>query len=421
MEGAPRSVDYHDQVPLTRRQIYRRRRIVVFGGASLVLAAGFYLPLTLLAPLQAAEPQLAPLELIQPVPPVIDFPPYGAAGFGAVGYDGVLASSGSADALPIASIAKVVTALVVLEAHPLNPGEQGPTTTLSDQDVQHYSDMLALDGIVAPVYSGQTITQRAMLELALMASANNYAQSLAAWAFGSEAAYVDAAREWLQRHGMTGTTIVDATGIRPENTSTVADLIELGKLAVAHPVVAEIVATPAVELPDVGLVKNRNGLLGVDGIDGIKTGTLDASWACLLFAQDIAVADEVVTVVGVVLGGPDHDTINVAIRGMLAQADSGFQQVPLADPSHTIATVQTPWGDSARIVPAESASVVVWAGAPITVEPVLEPVHLGSRGEDVGQLTFTAGPKIVTVPLELDSDIEDPGPWWRLTNPALLF
>ncbi|MGX5680488.1 D-alanyl-D-alanine carboxypeptidase family protein [Schumannella luteola] len=408
-------------MPLTRRQIYRRRRIVVFGGAAAVLAAGFYLPLTLLAPLHETAPVVTTIEVETPGAPAIDFPPYGATGFGAVGYDGVLASAGTADPLPIASITKVVTALVVLEAHPLGPGEQGPTVTLGEQDVQFYADMLAQDGIVAPVSVGLQVSQRGMMDLALMASANNYAQSLATWAFGSEAAYVDAAREWLSRNGLTGTTIVDATGIQPSNTSTVADLVAIAKLAVASPVVSEIVATHATEVPGVGVVLNRNGLLGIDGIDGIKTGTLDESGACLLFAQDLVVEGETVTIVGVVLGGPDHDTINAAIRGMLAQADSGFQTLTLTVPDEVVATYETAWGDSATVVPAESTTVVTWTGTTVTTDVDVESVHLAKDGDDVGSLTFTVGAKTITVALELDGSIDDPGPWWRLTNPGQLF
>lgn len=392
----------------------------MFGGAGLALAAGFYLPYTLLAPVGETDAVVTEQSIPGAGAPAIDFPPYGAAALGAVGYEGVLASAGTQDPHPIASITKVITALVVLEAHPLALGEAGPTATFSAMDEQFYADMIAQDGIVAPVAAGQTMSQRNMLDLALMASANNYAQSLAAWAFGSEAAYVDAARDWLQRNGLTRTTVVDATGIQPGNTSTSADLIELAKLAIAHPVVAEIVATGTAEVPGVGLVTNRNGLLGVDGVDGIKTGTLDESGACLLFAQDFAVGAETVTVVGVVLGGPDHDTINAAIRGLLAQADSGFKEVTLATTLEPVGEYETAWGDSARAVPAETVTAVVWTGAVIEEDAVVEPVGLAESGTEVGSVTYTFGESTVTVPLTLDSDISDPGPWWRLLNPAAL-
>ncbi|HOT34998.1 MAG TPA: D-alanyl-D-alanine carboxypeptidase, partial [Rhodoglobus sp.] len=303
-------------MPLTRRQIYRRRRTVVFGGAAVALATAFYLPITLLAPLHDA----VPVELSVATPaveqPTLDFPEYGASGLGAIGYPGVLAQGGVTDPLPIASISKVVTALVVLDAKPLAPGESGPDLTFSSVDEDFYNEQVAQNGVVASVSAGQVMSQRNVMSLMLMASANNYAQSLAAWAFGSEAAYVDAARDWLARQGLTGTTIADATGINPANASTVPDLITLAKLAIADPVVSEIVGTANLEIPDIGLVENRNGLLGVDGIDGIKTGTLDEAGSCLLFSAEHTVGASTVTLVGVVLGGPDHSTINAAVRGL---------------------------------------------------------------------------------------------------------
>lgn len=400
--------------------MYRRRRLVVFGGGSLVLALAFFLPITLLAPLPETSATVAAPAAPALSAPAIAFPAYGASGIGAVGYDGVLASAGATTALPIASITKVVTALVVLEARPLAAGEPGPTITFGPADEQFYDDMVAQDGIVAPVANGVTISQRALLDVTLMASANNYAQSLAAWAFGSEAAYVEAAREWLLREGLTGTTIVDATGINPANTSTITDLVELAKRAVAHPMVSAIVATGAVDVAGIGSFTNRNLLLGVNGVDGIKTGTLDESGACLLFSQDIVVDGETITIVGAVLGGPDHPSLAATVNALLTQADSGFQRVELIAAGTPLATYTTVWGDEVTAVAMRSASIVTWTGATIDAELTTQPVRLGDAGDDVGDLTFTVADRIVVVDVELASPIEDPGPWWRLANPFRL-
>ncbi|NYF10680.1 D-alanyl-D-alanine carboxypeptidase (penicillin-binding protein 5/6) [Leifsonia sp. AK011] len=406
---------------LTKKQIYRRRRITVFTAAALVLAAGFYLPLTLLAPAPTSSAVVAPYSAIEPVTPVLSFPPYGAAGIGAVGYDGVLARSGTEDALPIASISKVVTALVVLDAHPLQPGEQGPSATFGPADEQFYAEQVAQDGIVAPVAVGQTMSERNMLDLALMASANNYAQSAAAWAFGSEAAYVEAAAAWLGENGLTGTTITDATGIQPTNTSTVTDLIALAKLALDNPVVAEIAATASVDIPGIGLVENRNGLLGIDGVDGIKTGTLDESGACLLFSADHMIAGETVTLVGVVLGGPDHDTINAAIRTLLAEVDQGFRSIDLATQGQVFGSYSTAWGDASNVVASEGSSMLAWSELPITADIAIGDIHLATAGTEVGSVRFTVGDRTAVVPLVVEESIDDPGPWWRLGNPGELF
>lgn len=408
-------------MPLTRRQIYRRRRIVVLGGGAVALASAFYLPVTLLAPLPELSAHPVAYEAPAPEQPVIDFPAYGASGIGAVGYEGVLASNGVTTPLPIASISKVVTALVVLDAHPLAPGESGPDIVFTDADVAFYEQQLADDGIVADVTPGQAISQLNLLTVMLMKSANNYGQTLAAWAFGSESAYVDAARGWLAAHGLTSTSINDATGMNPANTSTVSDLIALGKLALDNPVIATAVSTSTLDVPGLGVVDNRNGLLGIDGVDGIKTGTLDESGACLLFAADHVIGGENVTLVGVVLGGPDHPTINAAIQGLITQADAGFREVQLVADGQEFAEYDSPWGDEATAVAAESRSIVVWADTPVSVQVTTDDVRLATSGTRVGQLTFTIGNRTVVVPLELVGEIDDPGAWWRLTNPGELF
>ena len=408
-------------MPLTRRQIYRRRRITVFGGGLVVLATAFYLPLTLLAPVQATNARLEAYTPPAVVQPAVTFPDYGASGVGAVGYPGVLASAGTADPLPIASISKIITALVVLDAHPLAPGETGPDITFGEADQGFYDAQLADGGVVESVYPGMVMSQRNVMNVMLLESANNYAESLAAWGFGSEAAFVDAARAWLAEKGLAGTSIEEPTGVSPNNRSTVADLIELGKLALADPVVAEIVGTASMDVPEIGTITNRNELLGIDGVDGIKTGTLDEAGSCLLFAQDHAVGDQTITVVGVVLGGPDHDTIDAAIRSLLAEVDAGFREVQLTTAGDEFASYETPWGDAATAVAAESASIAIWSATPVTLDVALDPLHLANAGTDVGDLVFTVGTRTVTVDLELSATIDDPGPWWRLTNPAELF
>lgn len=408
-------------MPQIRRQIFVRRRIAVFTGAAVVLGTAFYLPLTLLAPLDAAElTEIAQAPAVTTAP-TIDFPTYGASGLGAIGFDGVLASAGTADALPIASISKVVTALVVLDTKPLAPDEAGPTITFTSVDEGFYAEQVANDGIVEAATAGTSISQRNMMDAMLMESANNYAQSLAAWAFGSEVAYVDAARVWLVAQGLTKTVINDASGINPGNVSTVADLITLAKLALADSTVSAIVATHVVEIAGIGTVANRNDLLGIDGIDGIKTGTLDEAGSCLLFSLDFAVGDQSVTLVGVVLGGPDHDTINAAIRGLLAQARAGFQIVPLTTTADRYATYTTVWGDAAAAVAASDVSALTWTGTPITSEVELDSITLKTKGAEVGDVTFTVGQQQYTVDLELDATLDDPGAWWRLTHPSELF
>ena len=408
-------------MPLTRRQVYLRRRLWVFGGGLVALASAFYLPLTLLAPVQDVVAQVSAFETRAAVQPPLTFPEYGASAIGAVGYPGVLASGGSVDALPIASISKVITALVILEAKPLAVGESGPDIVFGDADVQFYDAQVAQNGSVAPVYSGQVLTQRNAMNVMLVTSANNYAESLASWAFGSQQAFVQAATGWLERAGLASTAIVEPTGVSPGNVSTSDDLVELGRIALADPVVAEIVATSSIDIPELGIIENTNSLLGITGVDGVKTGTLDEAGSCLLFSQDYLVGDTTVTLVGVVLGGPDRETIDAAIQSLLAQADAGFQAVTLVEEGQQFATYDTEWGDESAAVAASTLSVVVWSATPITVVSSPEDVQLADAGAPVGSLRFTVGDRTLEVPLELSSTIDDPGALWRLSHPLELF
>jgi D-alanyl-D-alanine carboxypeptidase (penicillin-binding protein 5/6) len=406
---------------LNRRQIYRRRRIAVGAGILVVLTTFVYLPLTLLAPLQAAAVTVTTPEEPIPVVPALAFPGYGASAIGAVGYPGVLAQSGSPEALPMASISKVVTALVVLETHPLAAGESGPSATMSAADAALYGSYLAQNGTVSNVRAGMTFTERELLELSLIKSANNYTMSMVLWAFGSNDAYVAAARTWLSAHGLDRIVVNEPTGIDRSNVAPVDQLVELGKIALENPVIAEIVATQAATVPQVGELPNTNELLGISGVDGIKTGTLDDFGANLLFSADYTVGESTVTVVGVVLGGPNHDRIDADIVTLLATTVANFTEVEVAADAEAFASYAAIWGESVTAVAAGRVTLLTWAGAPVEVEVVTEEVRTGTAGEDVGDLRFTSGPKTAEIDLELATDLDDPGPWWRLTHPAELF
>jgi len=241
------------------------------------------------------------------------------------------------------------------------------------------------------------------------------------WAFGSEKAYLPIAREWLATHNLENTSLTDSTGFDSGNRASSADLVELGKLALANPVVSDIVGTKSEAVAHVGTIKNTNDLLNVPGVRGIKTGTTDDAGACLLFAIDYAVGDETITIVGVMLGGDTHPELNSRIKKLLKTVKSSFHEVQLSAKGQVFASYSTAWGDASDVVATEESSVVVWGETPVTALVSAEDVGVSVSGDDVGELTFAVGEQTVVVPLELSATIEDPGPWWRLTNPVELF
>ncbi len=189
--------------------------------------------------------------------------------------------------------------------------------------------------------------------------------------------------------------MTDSIGLNYQNTSTPSDLITLGRLALANPVVSTLVDTKTTTMPVVGTIKNTNGLLGKAGIDGIKTGTLAQS--SLLFSSRLVLGGHVVTLIGVVLDGPDHPTIDAAIHTLVKTARAGFHLVTLAKKGQSFASYQTIWGASANAVTTRSASVVVWGGTRVTSSTAARPIALGRKGAIIGSVSFTAGPQKLTV------------------------
>ncbi|MHA6695656.1 D-alanyl-D-alanine carboxypeptidase family protein [Homoserinimonas sp. A520] len=413
----------------TRR---RRRRFIITGSIVLVIAAmvGTYIPLTLLAPVTVSSAIREAVSVDLPDPATVVLPEVGASAIsiagaddfpGVAGVDGILAATGGNDPRPIASITKIVTALVILDAKPIGPTESGPMITFSKADAALYDQYYVKQASIWPMKSGSSMPLRDALQVMLVISATNYADAVSSWAFGSPANFRSAARTWLDANGFTGTTIVEPTGLDPRNLSTPTDLIAIGKLAMANPVLAEIVGTRSVAGADGRAGANTNDLLGVDGVNGIKTGTLDESGACLLFSAVIDVGHGVqLTVVGVVLGGDNHYQVDNAVRAMLGSVRGGFHEVPVLTKGQKLGSYSTPWGEEASVVAAEDASVFTWSDMPVSSAVTVDDVSTARSGSVVGSARFVSGEYFVKVPLELDGDIVGPDDWWRLTHPAEL-
>lgn len=282
---------------------------------------------TALAPTTAAAPsaETAPLQM----PPVEDvqfaWPAIGQAAVGSV-EDGLLARSSENEELrPTASIAKVITALAIMEKQPFELGQAGETYTITAEDIANMGAYVEQGGSVLPLLIGMELTQYQAMQRMLIASDNNMADILVERIFGSTETYVSYAHDMVQRMGLSRTNVADASGFSPDTVSTPSELVAIGIAALKNPVIAEIVAQPQAQLPDIGLITNTNQLLGVDGVIGIKTGTTNEAGSCLLFAARYAARDgQQVTIVGVVMGDTDHTSLFSDSGKLLASARQGF-------------------------------------------------------------------------------------------------
>src|SRR5262249_34278919 len=150
---------------------------------------------------------------------------------------------------PIASVAKVMTAYLVLRDHPLRPDEDGPTITLSDADVVDTEGRRRRQESVVPIAAGEQLSERQSLQALMLPSANNIAAVLARWDAGSVDRFVARMNATALSLGMIHTRYTDPSGFEDATVSTAADQVRLVDRATRLPVFASIVATPSATLP----------------------------------------------------------------------------------------------------------------------------------------------------------------------------
>jgi D-alanyl-D-alanine carboxypeptidase (penicillin-binding protein 5/6) len=257
------------------------------------------------------------------------WPADGQAAFVKTGQSQIEASPNQ-HAAPIASVAKVMTAYLVLRDHPLRTGEDGPTITLTDADVADTERRRRQGESVVSIAAGEQLTERQALQALLLPSANNIAAVLARWDAGSANRFVARMNATARSLGMTHTRYTDPSGYDDATVSTAADQVRIVDRAMRLPMFASIVATPSATLPVTGSVHNTNALLGHNGFVGVKTGSTAAAGGCFAFRAIRWIDGKRTTITGVVLGQPGQNQVEAGLTAAAAMVDriAGHRATP---------------------------------------------------------------------------------------------
>ncbi|ALJ21708.1 D-alanyl-D-alanine carboxypeptidase family protein [Microbacterium sp. No. 7] len=411
---------YRRVVPdlLAQRPRRRRGRRALIPLAAVVGVAAVYTASALLWPLP--QPTVAPVPVADVTAPAtaVAWPAEGAAAVGVEGFAGTPASSG--DVAPMASVTKLVTVLMVLEREPLAPGEPGPAFDFTWDDSDEYWEFLGRDESALDVPAEGSLSLYQMLQGVLIGSAGNYTERLARTYWPGEGEFAAAASDWLARQGLTGIAVVEPTGIDEANAGDAASLVALSRLAMAHPVVAEIVRMPWAELPGAGEFENTNELLAADpSIVGIKTGSLDWEFT-LTAAKEFTVGAVRLLAYASVVAQPDSDE-------RFSETARLLDEVARETTAHGVAAgtrvgaVTTVWGAQSDLVTAADAAVVLWNGATVSPDVTLDLGDARQKDAEVGTLSLAGPVDAATTPVHLAADLTDPDAWWRLTHPLQLW
>ncbi|MFJ8634046.1 D-alanyl-D-alanine carboxypeptidase [Streptomyces sp. NPDC093568] len=348
--------------------------------------------------------------------------PWPTDGQAALDVDGIgsFGSSGEQKPVPIASVAKVMTAYVILREHPLDSGDKGPNIKI-DQAAEDQSD--AGQESTVKVTSGDEISQREALESILIASANNVARLLARWDSGSEKSFVAKMNAAADDLGMKNTTYTDPSGLNNTTVSTAVDQVKLAKAAMKFPAFREVAAMMSYDDYKGENHGNWNQLVGRNNVVGIKTGTTTSALGNLVFAAKKDVGGETRTVIGAVVRQPD------AGAGILAAAlDSGDQLIRAAQGALESATllkkgdvvgyVDDGLGGRTAVVATKDVTAVGWSGLKVELTFAPDEVpHTAKAGAKVGTLTVGDGTSgAVKIPVALRTDLAEPGFLDKLTR-----
>ena len=348
--------------------------------------------------------------------PNIPWPQTGIAALGATGF-GLIETSPGERTLPMWSVAKVMTALVVLDDKPLQKDQQGPTITITDADVQTYRSELADKQSVVEVRAGEQLSEFQALQALLIPSGNNIGDLLAGWDAGGVAPFVDRMNAKAKALKLTKTSYADTSGASEQTVSTPSDLTRLALVAVANPVLVEIVAQPEATLPVAGRVFNVDASLGQGGVEGIKTGSNPGQGAVFMFSAPLKIGGQVVTVVGTVMGLETLDEVFSASRRLIDFAGQAVQVTDVVKDGIEVGVYESPWGGRAALLTTQPVQLVTWPGSDLKrrleVPAATAPVKSGAPA---GDLYLQLGDQVARVPLATDSPISPPTTAWRLTR-----
>ncbi len=388
----------------------------------LILALLIAVVLVLFAGLRFLSPDLGsrPVakELTFPAKKIsLTWPSYGQSAVGARGYK-VLAAHGADTPLPTASIAKVMTAFAVLRQHPLALGEQGPMITLQASDVQLYNDYLAKNGSTVAVQAGEQISEYQALQALLLPSANNMADSLAIWAFGSISNYLSYANGLSQTIGLQKSHFADASGFSPDTVSTAKDLVLLGESILLNDVMSQIINQTSADIPVAGNIKNVNFALGIEGINGIKTGNTEEAGGCFLVSAAHTFPNgQKIVAVAAIMGAPNLSTALQDSLPLLKSTYAGFGTIMIASKGETVGSYSVPWQGQVPLEAKSDAKLFTWQGDLIKAQPALEVLRVPSnQGDAVGTLSASSGIVQVSTDVVLAKAVSKPTLAWRIKD-----
>ncbi|MGW1493824.1 serine hydrolase [Streptomyces sp. NPDC002402] len=353
--------------------------------------------------------------------------PWPGEGQGAVEVEGVgsIGTYGAQKPAAIASVAKTMTAYVILQEHPISGKQVGEKITV-DQQAEDESKIE--DESTAQVSKGQQFTEKQMLQLLMIPSGNNAARLLARWDSKSEAEFVKKMNDAAKKLGMTNSTYTDPSGLKATTVSTPQDQLKLARAVLQNDIFRDIVNTPNITIPGIeGRIENNNTILLEPGVSGIKTGSSTPAGGNLLWTANTIVDGKNRRIVGAVMGAQNaallHEKLTLAVKTyslqLIKAAQEGVTSATVIKKGEVVGHIEDGLGGQVAVVATKDLKAVGWAGlqVQIAIDDAGNKIpHSAKGGTVVGQVSVGSGTGKVTAPVALQQDLAEPGFGDKLTR-----
>ena len=327
----------------------------------------------------------------------------------------VLFEQNSHEALAPASVTKVMTMLLIMEAIDSGKIGWGDTVTASETAA-------AKGGSQVYLKAGETMTVEEMVKSIAVSSANDCACAMAEHLCGSESAFVDAMNARAKELGMADTHFVNCTGLddgadAAEHKTSAHDIALMSReLLRNHPDITKFTTIwmDTIRNGEFGLSNTNKMVRFYNGCTGLKTGFTSGAGYCL----SSSAKRDGLELIAVVMGCETSQKRFAACKSMLDYGFANFALIQPELPEVSAVPVKLGVSDTVKAIPASDGKMLIDKGQKSTVttqialdEGVEAPV---SQGQRLGTMTVKAGEQILAeIPMVAETAVEKLS-WWQM-------
>nr|WP_246218195.1 D-alanyl-D-alanine carboxypeptidase family protein [Litoribacterium kuwaitense] len=328
----------------------------------------------------------------------------------------ILYEKSSEEKLPPASMTKIMTMLLIMEA--IDKGQ-----VALDEDVTASEYAASMGGSQIFLEAGETMTVEELLKGVAIASGNDASVALAEHLAGSEEAFVAKMNERVKELGLENTHFKNTTGLPAEgHYSTARDMAEMAKALLEYEQITDFTSLYEDHLrqdtEDPFWLVNTNRLVKFyEGADGLKTGYTSEAKYCLTATAK----RNDMRVIAVVMGAPTSKERNAQVVKMFDYAFNRFETHEMYAENEKVGTVRIEKGARQTVDAVTDDRVIVMLPKGADAAELKRFVTLKStvdapltKGQDIGEVTIKQGDRVLAkAPLIIQEDVPKAS-WWTL-------